>query len=532
MTAIAPATELPVTPQAEVETAEDGRHRLRTLTVAYLGLPSMIFALGWTRLPVALLATLGLIGLLGLSIREARNADECVVAIPNRTLRWAVATCVGIMTGAAALVPQTWDWLKHNAMLRDLVGMDWPIMYDIDENRVGLVYYIGYYLPAASVGKVFGWQAAQFALLLWTILGIGLALAWFAALVNTSARWVIAVFVTFSGLDVIGNLVMAPLLLLEPFPLPSGQIDWWAMIGKYPNHVTSVMWGPHHAIVAWLGAALMMDMIRRRSSRWVGVPVSLAVLNSPFVAIGLLPLVAFVIFGTSGNRLRRLRQSASVPFVLSVTAVIPALAYLQVAMVDLPATLQATIETGFALTNPIVPDLGLVRATTAYLLLIGLEVVVFIIPLRAIPAFRSSPTVRRLVITLGLTLVLFPLYRYGRWSDLAMRAVVPSMFVLAILVVRALIRMPPRSWQHLMLKGVLVIGLMGAVSEFTRVALNINSGKEVIAANLTRNDIDASSGVTDLAVSVYPDSPRFLAQYVGSTDSFFYEHFAAGEQSE
>lgn len=57
-------------------------------------------------------------------------------------------------------------------MLVDLVGDPWPATYAIDGVATLLRAPIGYFLPAALVGKLWGLRAAELALLAWTVLGV------------------------------------------------------------------------------------------------------------------------------------------------------------------------------------------------------------------------------------------------------------------------------------------------------------------------------------------------------------------------
>ena len=84
--------------------------------------------------------------------------------------------------GVGGFAPQATDWIKHNAVLSDCVRQPWPVVLMDRADRWPLVYYLAWYLPAALVGKVAGYAAAQVALWVWTSLGVMLAGGWFARL--------------------------------------------------------------------------------------------------------------------------------------------------------------------------------------------------------------------------------------------------------------------------------------------------------------------------------------------------------------
>ena len=69
--------------------------------------------------------------------------------------------------GAGGFGVGTYDWAnKHNLIFADLVRFSWPVVYHGEgtpSSGLMLVYYVGYYLPAALVGKVMGWHAGNIA---------------------------------------------------------------------------------------------------------------------------------------------------------------------------------------------------------------------------------------------------------------------------------------------------------------------------------------------------------------------------------
>jgi len=105
--------------------------------------------------------------------------------------------------------------MASNSLLRDLIEKDWPLRFGTVDSQTYVVYYTGYYLPAAVIGKALGWSAANYFMLFWTLLGVGLAFSWFANLSqisfeNHELRYpaVAAYFCLAGGLDVIGRYVL------------------------------------------------------------------------------------------------------------------------------------------------------------------------------------------------------------------------------------------------------------------------------------------------------------------------------------
>ncbi|MEQ8717298.1 MAG: hypothetical protein RIE08_06775 [Acidimicrobiales bacterium] len=438
-----------------------------------------------------------------------------------------IAIGLALITGAGGYLPQAWDWLKHNAVLRDLLVESWPVTYEVGGSEVGLVYYVGHYLPAAAIGKALGWEAANAAMLAWTTIGIALAISWFVTHVGPVAKpaFIAMFFMVFSGLDAVGRALLGPLLSMPDVVLPSGQLDWWAGVALYPANVTSVMWGPQHALAGWVATGLVLYAARSGYTRWVVAIVPMVAIFSPFVVVGLLPIVGAALVRKARSGSWR-EQLLSGPALLAGFACLPVLAFFIAATADLPFDVGGGIEMGFIVSNPIF-DFGMPRVVASYLLFVVLEFGVLGALIFRGGSLRSEPLMRRLLLASILMLTALPLLRYGQWSDLAMRASGPGLFVLAVCGVRALFCSPRRSPVRLLLIAVFVLGAVTPMTEIARAVTDHHVRGSVVREHFDSGDVDATSGIVELSRTHYRDTPRFLVQYVGSVDTFFYEHVSA-----
>ena len=100
-----------------------------------MALPVGLFLAGWLRPPWAVLGVVTL--LLGI-VSWARRlratggaADGWAGQSPSG--RWRARfswwRCVVALLGPGGFGTQTWDWAKHNAILKDLVDQPWPVGY-------------------------------------------------------------------------------------------------------------------------------------------------------------------------------------------------------------------------------------------------------------------------------------------------------------------------------------------------------------------------------------------------------------------
>jgi hypothetical protein len=230
----------------------------------------------------------------------------------------AVALMLVSLSGAGGVGLQEGDYFKHNAVLKGLIESPWPVWVPTPQGAFPLVYYLGWYLPAAAVGKLWGWEAANVFMFIWTYWGVLLALGWFALLVGRCSPVVLAVFFLFSAPDVVGAAWMK-LIGWDPGPpLPppirdawginwyalrwwNWELRWWAgpYTWNYCSHMELLFWVPQQALGAWITTGMMVAGFWQPGigwRRWALVPIALSALWSPLVSLGLLPCLAAELF--------------------------------------------------------------------------------------------------------------------------------------------------------------------------------------------------------------------------------------------
>ena len=100
------------------------------------------------------------------------------------------ALAVSFIAGVGEYICTVQDHAYRRAILRDLIDYDWPVIYNystqtnpevkeifgIASGERAFSYYFIYWMPAALAGKMFGFEAGNFALFLWNSIGIFLSL--------------------------------------------------------------------------------------------------------------------------------------------------------------------------------------------------------------------------------------------------------------------------------------------------------------------------------------------------------------------
>lgn len=400
---------------------------LAAVSVGYLALPVLLFFAGWLRPAFGIVFGLLTVVGLGLSVRKFTWRVEL------RTLATAAALALLMtsMSGAGGVGLQNWDYDKHNAVLHDLITHPWPVRYVTPGETTlsgPLVYYVAYYLPAAAVGKLAGWGAANAAMFVWTWLGVTLAFAWVTAVAGGRPAVAILGFVFWSGLDVLGAATNGQAF----WTLPNLPFHHWAGFAQYSENVALIDWVPHHFLPALIVTGLWLRS-REEGTGWVGW--CLLPLWSPWAAIGLFPFLI--------STLRRVQVKAGL--VTLAIGVLPA-----VGLFLLSNQGQVVREWGWA-------HMPVWQFPFAYLRFVAFEFgCVGWLVLRTLP--RSDTLYRPAQLAVGLLLAI-PLVKVGISNDLAMRGSLPALFVLAIATVRAW----PHATGHLR-TALAVVWCVGALS--------------------------------------------------------------------
>jgi len=469
----------------------DARRPLDALdraVVFYLALPVVIFLAGWLE-PWAAVPLLLCVGyaLYPLVVPGRTRELCCDLSAWQVAIAIAVGCAWTVCGGTGHWVFANADWHIRDAVLHDLVTGAWPVGYGAEGGGLTLLRApIGYYLPAALVGKTAGLAAAHAAMAVWTAAGATLFLLQVLSRMPRRVGAVlasVAVIVSFSGLDAVGTLLRVPGAVAH-WDI-TRHLEWWAARYQYSSMTTQLFWVPNHALGAWLGIGILC---RRRDGVDSLLPMIVVAVSlwSPLAALGLVPFVLARVWETAvrerSNRLFHPRVWAPA---LAVGLVIAA--YLTLDAGRIPAGWTIGRQ-GFG-AAAIAADLG----SQAEFFLLEAGLIGFVI----LTIHRSAATVLALCV-----LAVLPVVRFGAANDFVMRVSIPSLAVLAIGACLALIAEPSsvtttpgRVRATLRIKkaalaGLLLIGAVTPFQEFARAA-----ALEPWPVNLDASLIDAACGV-------------------------------------
>ena len=294
-------------------------NRMITMAMLYLGIPVIIFFFGFFNIFAGLVSASLFITVSFLLLKDLKRegADLNSVKIPWKFLIITVllALFISFFTGVGEFFVWTSeDHQVRRAMMRDLVDYKWPLIYDpstqtnpeVIEAISGrgsymLVYYLTYWMPAALVGKLAGFTAANVALLIYNSIGIVLIVLSMATYLKRASYATIVMLICFSGLDVIPYVIrtVSGMGMVWGF---EGYVKHMSMI----SNIYSLMNVFNQCIPTWLIVTVIINL---KDCRSVGYWGGLLFAFSPWGTIGLVPIALCKVF--TDRKLRDLLTPAN-----------------------------------------------------------------------------------------------------------------------------------------------------------------------------------------------------------------------------
>jgi len=430
---------------------------LTAFALAYLALPNLIFLFGWFRLPIALLLCVAMIYFIARvfhpwpAVWRSQHARSAVVVLVVMSCAWAA------FGGGSHFMYANVDWKIRDAVLGDLVNSEWPVSYlSADGAPLILRSAIGYFLPPALFGKLFGLADLDLAVHAWTTLGVLTFLLMLP--LPRRAGWRLGVasllVVFFGGMDILGQFLATGLPPI--FPL---RIEWWAP-WSYSSLTGQLLWAPNHCLPIWIGTVLAFR--HRNATAFPGVVAAalpLTLIWTPFAAVGLLPFVGL----WAGNWLRQ-RGWQRVPW----SSLLAAAAF------SIPIALFLLTDSGCiesaAITTPQPATVSVAWQPVSmhsYLLFVSCEFLFLALVLA--PQVRHARAEFWIAV---LVLLLLPLIRIGPSNDLGLRLSATPLIILLVASLMTLLARDraPRGLSLWLATLFLAVGANTAFNELWRAA--------------------------------------------------------------
>ena len=405
-------------------------------SLLFLVIPVILFCLGYLRPLIGFTLAVCFAGMTAIAFFDCvKDADgnlldkqSIMIEIPVRYLViFAVsAVLVSLITGVGEYVFTLQDHPYRRAILRDLVNYDWPVIYNYNTQTnpevikiFGIVsgerafsYYFVYWLPAAVIGKLFGFGAANAALFIWNSIGVFLGFVAMCAINKRCSFAMPFLYVFFAGLDVIPNIVH----------FITGYSSWLWLEGWVPGisfvaNFTELANVFNQIVPCFLIMALLL---MSRSMRSAGLIGGVLFAYSPWAVFGLLPIIVGLALR---KEMRGKTAKRNILNILTPVNIVSAILLLVLFGSYYMSNSGAVSFRGFTWTFYNRPLLFI----PCYLLFIVIEVVPFAVVLYG--RHKKDPV----FIAVLITLCLVPLYRVSEMNDFSMRGSMPGLFVLCIM---------------------------------------------------------------------------------------------------
>ena len=405
--------------------------------VLFLTIPLFMFFLGYLRLPVGIPLMVIFAGILMFSISDCLNdADGHKLIRQDHSLQIPLSYLVGFavtalllsfISGAGEYIYTLQDHEYRRAILRDLINYDWPVIYNYNtqtnpevikifgmaSGQRAFSYYFIYWMPAALAGKAFGFDVGNFVLFIWNSIGIFLCLLSTSAVIRKVTAWVPFIFVFFSGLDIIPNLVYE-LTHYSDWRWFEGFVTSMSYVSNF-RELASVF---NQMVPCFLVVAILLMSNNTRS---MGLTAGILFCYSPWAVFGILPMVAAFLFG---KNLRASKISKTLYNTFSPANIASAVLILTIFGSYYMTNSGAVGYKGFAWEYFSNPGWFIL----AYIVFILIEVIPFALILYK--REKNNPV----FIAAFATLLILPFYRVSEMNDFTMRGSMPALFFFCILL--------------------------------------------------------------------------------------------------
>jgi len=495
--------------------------KIRKYCLIYITLPVIIFLLGWIRLQYSVIASVLLL-FSAYTILKQKNTSEKSIKLSYKMLGvlCLIALVWCFFAGQGGYYYQSADYDCRNAIFRDLINFKWPVIYKF--NNTALVYYIGYWMPAALVGKIaflvsgsasIAWAVGNFALFIWSTCGVVLVFLLLISTVkaNTRKKMVATslLFIFFSGCDALGYL-----LFKNGF---AWHIEWWAGIYQFSSITTCLFWVFNQTVISWIIILCLINEKSIKNFAYIGV-MALPAGPFPFLGIFIYCICIAAKHGVKAIKQNKIKEFLKDIFtpqnIFSCLVIVPI--YL------LYYSSNAAMSSGGSDSNGGINfywneiNCNLTDELFRYAMFLLLEVAVY-----AILIYKKNKKNILFYITI-ISLMIIPLFRMCNSADFAMRVSIPGITVLGFMVIDYLINnfndlkatKKCKKYTYILLLTIYLIGSVTPMIEFGRGIHNVIIYKKI---DLVCDDIktfNRSGRFDNFITSKYSEKPfyKYLAK--------------------
>ncbi len=473
---------------------------LRVGTYVYLALPNLIFLGTWLQPCIGIPFIIALSYTINRSVQNKMEKNGTVQFTKSHLLFYAIlALLLTWYVGIGNFQPQVVDYEKHHAVLRDLLLKNWPVTYTnhpFISEPVFLDYYLAWYLSPVFLAKLTSASFVELFVLIWSSIGLFLGFCWFVRIAKLKRFWWVLLLLFFGDLENVYGLLKflgrgiiqgdynVGLFLSE---LYTGDIIFDNRTPSYATFLTQYEWAPQHTLPMLLATPLLLqNLLHPTKSDASILTLGLTLLWSPFVALGLLPLVLLIL----------IKNTSSIFSIANVLGILLCLLFSSYYLAHLPQPIKSIWEA--------LPHINFFVKYPIFIL-----VKFGIISLLVFFLIRAEQDYKYLLFLAVIVLAIFPLIFIGKNADFAMRATGPAWYSLIFLVAKAM-----QANISLKLKYALVFIVMLCCFRY------YFNGSHRVKKRYGPSVAQAET------LTLINKQAWFNTQYFGKVDSFFYKYLA------
>lgn len=488
------------------------KNKFISLVYLYILLPNIVFILGWLNPVIGIISTVLLLFAYYLILKGNSKIEEIkkttflnrknILILLGISLLWCY------FAGLGGFYYQSEDHWARNAIFRDLIFNDWPVIYKNIDSMLN--YYIGIWLIPSIFGKLVflisgnvavSWIIAKIFLLLWCTLGIFICFVLLAKVLSclNMKKLIIAIvmFIFFSGMDIIGIYLLNDTITLH--------LEWWSGY-QYSSFTTCLFWVYNQCIPAWIVTLLLLADSRVENFAFAGLCLLIC---SPLPFVGLFPI--YIVKGIE-QLIEAKKNKKIIDFVkkvFSIQNIIAVLIIFPIVLLYYKSNQAVSSNSDTLITNlteysseQSFISVSVIKKVITLILFYVLEFGVY-----AIIVFKTNKK-NPVFYCILLILLICPFIKVGGAMDFCMRASIPSLIILMTFVNKEFQTLEiKRNNTFIFLCVVLAISALTPIKEFYRGAYAVAKKHTIFLEYNTLNSIgDGTKEITNFISSDYKDT--------------------------
>lgn len=439
---------------------------LKNASILYLSISVICFLLLWCRWYVSLISIICTV-FIAYRFIVCENKNKESIYIDKKWIAVILLVILSwcILGGQGGFYYQSPDWSARNAIFRKMIFSETPVFFS---EGYFLCYYIGHWMVPNVIGKILirlgasaemVWSISNICLLIYTMIGVTLAFFLVISFLKRNKKrdliLLLSIFILFSGLDIVGYLIRSTYTTVQSF-VPY-HIEWWNDYPQFSSNTTQLFWVFNQAVPAWVTTMLFIDSDNIKKDGFIG---TMLLLFSPLPIFG----CAVLVFGKIIQKyiLRKKIKSFfkdlfTVDNMLSFLIILPIIA----------SYILANTRISQGEFTSTVAEVNFFAVILSYALFLMLECGIYLI--FVYKEYKRS----YLFYTVLCALPIIGCISLGNTYDFQMRASIPLLFVLMVMVMDVLLkgmdeRGKKNAYKMTFLIIVLLIGSITPLIEFYR----------------------------------------------------------------